>query len=361
MGYMQVYRVGNSRGDSPLGKISRLLTGEGIDCDELGHQRPDTGCVLIDFTTGEARVHQVAGLAPQLPQILVTSTQILGGKQLEICDEFVSSDMPDAEIIRRVNCMQNMALRIVEDVPEPSKTQVLLDGKTEEDDAPLKPLAGILNKAEIEWNPLEADNDMEGTGIVYSYYRQSAYARMLQKDYPGYVHIQMAPTSELRVEALTVGDISYTPRTTAEEIPVRHARLLKMLDRLRNPEAFFVESAEVRALNVLFVGDRNVGTNLKNGMGEDINLKTIATVAGGLTEAEKHQAVLVQLGGRDDAKERFAFLQMLLKKENHPVLALLFLKSAPDQIRSFCEKQGVTVIESKSSEEVQQILLGLRS
>lgn len=360
MGYMQVYRVGNSRGDSPLGKISRLLTGEGIDCDELGNQRPETGCVLIDFTTGEERVHQVAGLVPQLPQILATSTLTLGAKQLEICDEFVSSDMPDEEIIRRVNGMQNMALRIVEDVPEPKATRVLLDGEAEEDDAPLKSLSKILNNAEIEWRPLKDNNDLEGTGLVYSYYRQSAYARMLQKDYPGYVHIQMAPTPELRVEALTVGDISYTPRTTAEEITTRHTRLLKMIERLRNPKAFFVESAKLRALNVLFVGDRNVGNNLKNGMGEEINLKTIATVAGGLTEAEKHHAVLIQLGGRDDAKERFSFLQMLLKKENHPALALLFLTSAPDQIRSFCEKQGVTVIESKNSEEVQQILLGLR-
>ena len=36
MGFMQVYRVGDTSGDSPMGKISRLLTGEGIDTDDLG-------------------------------------------------------------------------------------------------------------------------------------------------------------------------------------------------------------------------------------------------------------------------------------------------------------------------------------
>ena len=53
MGYMQAYRVGNSQGEAPLGKISRLLTGEGIDCDDLGDSQPENGCVLIDFTSGK--------------------------------------------------------------------------------------------------------------------------------------------------------------------------------------------------------------------------------------------------------------------------------------------------------------------
>ena len=89
-------------------------------------------------------------------------------------------------------------------------------------------------------------------------------------------------------------------------------------------------------------------------------MRAMATTAGGLGEADKNHVVLVQLGGREDAKERFAFLQMLLKKDPHPALAMLFLKTAPDQIRGFCEKQGVTLIESKGPGEVQQILLGLR-
>ena len=82
MGYMQVYRVGNSRGESPLGKISRLLTGEGIDCDDLGDDRPANGCVLIDFTRGEELVNETVSTVPQLPQILVASTMTLGMRQL---------------------------------------------------------------------------------------------------------------------------------------------------------------------------------------------------------------------------------------------------------------------------------------
>jgi hypothetical protein len=67
----------------------------------------------------------------------------------------------------------------------------------------------------------------------------------------------------------------------------------------------------------------------------------------------------VQLGSKEDAKERFTFLQVLLKAPDHPKLALLFLKQAPDQIRTFCEKNGVAIIESTSSEDVEQALLGL--
>ena len=48
--------------------------------------------------------------------------------------------MPDQEIVRRVECMQNMAIRLVEEVPEPTQTRVLLDGDTEGDEAPLKEL-----------------------------------------------------------------------------------------------------------------------------------------------------------------------------------------------------------------------------
>ncbi len=41
MGYMQAYRVGGGTNpDSAIRKISLLLTGEGIDCDELGDDRP---------------------------------------------------------------------------------------------------------------------------------------------------------------------------------------------------------------------------------------------------------------------------------------------------------------------------------
>ena len=354
MGFMQVYRIGDTGGgaDSPLGKISRLLTAEGIDSEQLGDQRPQTGCALIDLSAGEDLVRRAAATVPQLPQILVTSTLSLGIRQLEIADDFVSSDMPGQEIVRRVECMQNIALRIVEEVPKPTRVRVLLDGKTDGDDAPLEALAGILNEAEIEWEPLKDESDPEGAGIVYAYYHRLSYARLLQKDYPGYIHIQMAPTRELRVEALQTGDIAYLPRTAPEEILIRHKRLLHMQERLRNPEAFREESAEERATNVLFVGDRNVGNTLKNRLGESINLSTMATTAGGMAEAAKNEAVLIHLGGREDAKERFVFLQMLLKSEDKPALALLFMASPPDRIRDFCEKQDVTIIESKEPEEI---------
>ena len=149
MGYMQVYRVGNSSGESPLGKISRLLTGEGIDCDDLGDANPNSGCVLIDFTRGEELVSETVALVPQLPQILVASTTTLGGRQLGIADDFVSPDMPDAEIIQRVTCLTNAAIRVVEEVPEPDKNRVLVDGGTAEEEPlhavqrPLPPLGRV--------------------------------------------------------------------------------------------------------------------------------------------------------------------------------------------------------------------------
>ena len=360
MGFMQIYRVGETGSGSPMGKISRLLVGEGIDTEELGDQRPQTGCVLIDLMAGEERVQQITGTVPQLPHILVTSTELLGTKQLDLADEIVSPDMPDPEIVRRVECMQNMAIRITEEVPQPAHTRVLLDGETEGEDASLKPLVDILAGAKIEWEPLKEEKDPEGTGLVYTHYRRASYARLLQGDYPGYIHIQMAPTPELRVEALSVGDISYTPKSPAEEIVARHARFLQMLDRLRNPDNYRREAPDESVLNVLFVGDRNVGSTLKNRLGDDIILKTTATTAGGRAEAEKSDAVLIHLGGKDDAKERFAFLQMMLKGEDHPPLALLFLKSPPQQIADFCQKQGVALIESTSSDEVREVLLGLQ-
>jgi len=82
MGYVQVYRVGNSGGESPLGKISRLLTGEGIDCGDLGDVRPENSCVLIDCKRGEKLVSETVATVPELPQILVASTMTLGGRQL---------------------------------------------------------------------------------------------------------------------------------------------------------------------------------------------------------------------------------------------------------------------------------------
>ncbi len=318
MGFMQVYRVGNTSGEAPLGRISRLLTGEGIDSEELGNQQPENGCVLIDLMAGEDNVRKVAASVPQLPHILVTSTETLGSKQLDLTDEFVSPDMPDQEIIRRVECMQNMTLRIVEEVPEPIHTRVLLDGETEGEEANLKSLAEILNNAEIEWELLKDENDLEGTGIIYSHYRRLSYARLLQGDYPGYIHIQMAPTPELRVEALTTGDISYTPKSAPEEILVRHQRFLSMLERLRKPDASREISQEEQALDVLFVGDRNVGNTLRNRLSENVNLKSMATTAGGMAEAKKHNVVLIHLGAKEDAKERFAFLQMLLKEKDAP-------------------------------------------
>ena len=318
MGFMQVYRVGPTAGEAALGKISRLLTGEGIDSDDLGDQRPDTGCVLIDLNTGEENVKKVQASVPQLPHILVTSTELLGSKQLGLADEIVSPDMPDQEIVRRVECMQNMAIRLVEEVPEPTQTRVLLDGDTEGDEAPLKELADTLSDAEIEWEALKEDKDPEGTGIVYTLYRRLSYARMLQSDYPGYIHIQMAGTSELRVEALTAGDVSYTPKVTAEEIVTRHGRYIEMLDRLRDPDRFREVSSEESAMSVLFVGDRNVGTTLKGRMSEAIQMTTAASTAGQMAAAKQHDAVLVQLGSKEDAKERFTFLQVLLKAPDPP-------------------------------------------
>lgn len=359
MGYMQVYRVGNSRGESPLGKISRLLTGEGIDCDDLGDDQPENGCVLIDFTKGEELVKDTVANVPQLPQILVASTTTLGSKQLSIADDFVSPDLPDAEIIRRVTCMTNAAIRIAEEVPTPDKTRVLVDGGTTEED-PLHGLAKMLDELEIEWEPLEDENDPDGTGIVYSHYRRLSYARLLQADFPGYFHIQMAPTAELREEALSVGDFSYvTPKLESAELGERHARFMKMLGRLRDPDAVRDESPSGNALNALFIGDRNIGNNLKNGFGDEIDLDTMATTAGAMAEAKKHDLVLIYLGGKEDAKQRLAFLQMLLKEDDHPELALLFLKQAPDQLRAFCDKNGVAVIESKSPTEIADSLLAL--
>lgn len=353
MGYMQVYRVGDTKGDAPLGKISRLLNGEGIDCEELGSQRPKTGCILIDLTAGEDVVKQTAASVPQLPSILVASTQAIGERQLGLTDDFATSDLDDQEIVRRIQCMQNMALRIVEEVPEPQHTKILLDGETEGDEANLKDLAAMLTEAGIEWEKMVEESDPDGTGIVYSHFRRASYARLLQGDYPGYLHIHMAPTPELRVEALTVGDFSYTPRNEAEEIVTRHTRFIHMLDRLRNPSNYHEETAEEKAINVFFIGDRNTGTTLRNRFSEEINLDATASTAGAVAEALKNDVVVIHLGGQDDAKERLAFLQMLLKREDHPPLALLFLKSPPDGLRNFCEKQGVGMIESTNSVEVE--------
>ena len=113
MGYMQAYRVGGNSADSAIRKVSLLLTGEGIDCDELGEQRPDIGCVLIDFTAGEDLVRKTEQTVPQLPQIVVASSQILGNKQLAIADEFVSPDLPAPEIIRRVQCMAQYIIAVL--------------------------------------------------------------------------------------------------------------------------------------------------------------------------------------------------------------------------------------------------------
>ena len=360
MGYMQAYRVGNSSGEAPLGKISRLLNGEGIDCDDLGDAQPQNGCVLIDFTAGEELVHQTRDNVPQLPQVLVASTQTLGSKQLDLADDFVSPDMPAAEVIRRVECLTNAAVRMVEEVPEVNQTRILVDGGTDEE-GPLKVLAELLTENEIEWSPLEDQNDMEGTGLVYTHYRRANYARMLQGDYPGYLHIQMTMTAELREEALGVGDFAYvTPKIAVEELVTRHAKFLQMIDRLRDPDAQRAEGGGAPdTIDVLFVGDRNVGNNLKSGMGEAIELSTMASTAGGMAQAKKNELVLIHLGSKDDAKERLAFLQMLIKDPEHPELALLFLKEAPDQLRSFCEKNGVAIIESKNAGEVKNAIVDL--
>ena len=86
----------------------------------------------------------------------------------------------------------------------------------------------------------------------------------------------------------------------------------------------------------MFLGDRNIGNNLKNGFGEEIDLHTVASTAGAMVEAKKHEMVLIYLGGKEDEKQRLSFLQMLLKEEDKPNLALLFLNQAPDQLRAFC-------------------------
>ena len=359
MGYMQVYRVGNSSGESPLGKISPLLTGEGIACDDLGDDRPDNGCGLIEFTQGEDLVNETVATVPQLPQILAASTMTLGLRQLAIADDFVSPDMPDAEIIRRVTTITNAAIRIVEDVPDPDKKRVLVDGGTGEED-PLYGFAKVLEELGVEWEPLEDENDMQGTGIIYSHYRRLSYARLLQSDFPGYYHIQMAPNPELREEALSVGDFSYvTPKVESAEVGERHTRFMEMLDRMRDPDAVRDDPMDDQSLDALFIGDRNIGNNLQNEFGDDIELATMATTAGAMAEAKKHDLVLIYLGGKEDAKQRLAFLQMLLKEKDKPDLALLFLKQAPDQLRAFCQKNHVAVIESNRPSEIADSLLAL--
>ena len=70
-----------------------------------------------------------------------------------------------------------------------------------------------------------------------------------------------------------------------------------MLDRLRKPDDARDDGGN-RALEVLFIGDRNVGNNLKNGFGENIDLTTMATTAGAMTEAKKNDVVLIYLGGQ---------------------------------------------------------------
>ena len=75
------------------------------------------------------------------------------------------------------------------------------------------------------------------------------------------------------------------------------------------------------------------------------------------TEAKKNDVVLIYLGGQEDAKQRLAFLQMLLKEEDKPDLALLFLKQAPEQLRAFCERGNVAIIESKSPSQIADTLL----
>jgi len=173
------------------------------------------------------------------------------------------------------------------------------------------------------------------------------------------MHIHMALTPELRVEALTVGDYSYTPKQDKEEIITRHKRFLHMLDRLRNPSNYHEETAEHSAVKVFFLGDRNTGTTLRNRFSEAVILDATASTAGAVAQSKSYDVVLIQLGAQDEAKERFAFLQMLLKSGDHPNLALLFFKPPPDSIRGFCEKQGVTIIESKNSEDVEEALKNL--
>lgn len=132
-----------------------------------------------------------------------------------------------------------------------------------------------------------------------------------------------------------------------------------MLDRLRNPDDVLDGPSSFNTLDVMFLGDRNIGNNLKNGFGEEIDLHTVASTAGAMVEAKKHEMVLIYLGGKEDAKQGLTFLQMLLKEEDKPNLALLFLKQAPDQLRAFCAKNNVGIIESKSPGEIQDDLLKL--
>ena len=60
---------------------------------------------------------------------------------------------------------------------------------------------------------------------------------------------------------------------------------------------------------------------------------------------------------KEDAKKRFTFLHVLLKDkvpQSYPLL-----KDTPAQIKDVCDKSGVRVIESKSSDDVREALLGL--
>jgi hypothetical protein len=182
----------------------------------------------------------------------------------------------------------------------------------------------------------------------------------LQRDYPGYIHIQIAPTAEMRVEALTIGDFSYIPNTPAEEITTRHKRLLHMANRIRNPLDFKSDPLVDRDMTVLFIGDRNVGNDLRTQLTEGIDIKSMASVAGALVESKKHDAVMVFLGGKEDAKERFTFLQVMLKDKNTPPKALYFQKEAPERMKAFCQQNGVTVIESQDMAGVRNALLALR-
>ncbi|OGG56854.1 MAG: hypothetical protein A3F84_10695 [Candidatus Handelsmanbacteria bacterium RIFCSPLOWO2_12_FULL_64_10] len=361
MGYMQVYRVGANEADTPLNRISTLLNGEGIDCVDLGNERPRTGCVLVDFTSGEKLVTQVMGMLPQLPNIVVTSTRLLGERQLAIADEFVSPDLPDEEIVRRVERMHSLATRIVE-VPNPAHTRVLLDGDLSKEDSPLHDVATLLSAEQIEWSPIESgeEQDPEGTGIIYTAWRRITYAEILMRDFPGYIHIHLASTQEHLSDAMAVDDLVYPARINRDEVLARHRRFLHMLERLRNPDAFRNDPEMTRAPNVLFVGERQLGHAMKQKFGEVINLTVQPSVAGMRTEAPKYDIILIHLGVKDEARERLALLQLLLKMEPRPQLALLFLSPASDQIRSFCEKQDVAVIESKQAGEVQERLLELR-
>ena len=362
MGYLQVYRTGSNEANTPLSKVSTLLNGEGIDCDDLGDERPQTGCVLVDFTAGEEFVRQVADMLPQIPTIVVTSTRTLGEKQFEVADEFVSPDLPDEEIIRRVERMNNLATRIVEKKEPPTHTRILLDGDLAKEESPLQQIASTLSMEKIEWSPLESgeEQDLDGTGIIYAGWRRITYAEILMRDFPGYVHIHIPNIPEQMEDAMTVDDLTYSPRIAQEEILMRHKRLMHMLERLRNPDAYRKDPELTRPPNVLFVGDRQLGFTLKKKFDEAINLNVQPSTAGIRSEAEKNDIILIHLGGKDDARERLSVLQLLIKNKVKQKLALLFLGPAPDQIRSFCEKSGVSVIETKQAGEVQEKLLELR-